>query len=51
MRFKLDENLPVEAAEFLRSAGHDARTVLEQGMGGRQNPESWIVEDERIRVR
>ena len=34
MRFKLDENLPVEAADLLRRAGHDARTVLEQHLGG-----------------
>ena len=35
MRFKIDENLPVEAAELLRQAGHDAVTVLEQHLGGR----------------
>lgn len=34
MRFKLDENLPAEAAVLLREAGHDATTVLEQAMGG-----------------
>ncbi|MCU0727296.1 MAG: DUF5615 family PIN-like protein [Planctomycetes bacterium] len=27
MRFKIDENLPVEAATLLRSNGHDAVTV------------------------
>ena len=27
MRFKIDENLPIEAAQLLRSAGHDATTV------------------------
>jgi predicted nuclease of predicted toxin-antitoxin system len=34
MRFKVDENLPTEAAEALRAAGHDAPTVLDQGAGG-----------------
>ena len=34
MRFKIDENLPIEAAETVRQAGHDAATVLEQGYGG-----------------
>lgn len=34
MRFKLDENLPVEAAAVLREAGHDAATVLDQNMRG-----------------
>ena len=33
-RFKLDENLPARAAEALRKAGHDVRTVLEQDLGG-----------------
>jgi predicted nuclease of predicted toxin-antitoxin system len=34
MRFKVDENLPIEVAEMLRQAGHDVATVLEQGYGG-----------------
>jgi predicted nuclease of predicted toxin-antitoxin system len=34
MRFKIDENLPIEVAEALRQAGHDAATVLEQRHGG-----------------
>jgi predicted nuclease of predicted toxin-antitoxin system len=33
-KFKIDENLPAEAAEVLRQSGHDAITVLEQGIGG-----------------
>ena len=35
MRFKIDENLPIEAAEVLQQAGHDASTVLQQDLGGR----------------
>ena len=38
MRFKLDENLPAEAADLLREAGHDAATVLEQEMSGETDP-------------
>jgi len=34
MRFKVDENLPIEVAEMLQQAGHDAATVLEQHLGG-----------------
>ena len=34
MRFKADENLPIEVAQLLRMAGHDAVTVLDQQMGG-----------------
>ena len=34
MRFKIDENLPPEAAMLLREAGPDALTVWDQGMQG-----------------
>ena len=34
MQLKLDENLPVELAELFREAGHDAVTVLDQGLRG-----------------
>lgn len=33
-RFKVDENLPVEAAEHLRQAGYDAETALDEHLGG-----------------
>ncbi len=34
VRFKVDENLPREAAEFLCQVGHDAVTVRDQQMSG-----------------
>ena len=34
MRFKLDENLPIELKRRFTESGHDAVTVLDQGMGG-----------------
>jgi predicted nuclease of predicted toxin-antitoxin system len=34
MRFKIDENLPAEAAKLLRHSGYDAATVPEQHLGG-----------------
>ncbi len=34
MKFKIDENLPVEAAPIIRQAGHDATTILDQRMSG-----------------
>ena len=34
MKFKVDENLPVEVADLLRQAGYDALTVVEQHIGG-----------------
>jgi predicted nuclease of predicted toxin-antitoxin system len=35
MRFKLDENLPFEATDKLRAAGHDAQTVQQQNLAGK----------------
>ena len=34
MRFKLDENLPVDLAVMFRAAGHDAVTALDQNLKG-----------------
>ena len=34
MRFKLDENLPLQLQRLLAESGHDAVSVLDQGMGG-----------------
>ena len=34
MRFKIDENLPVELADELRAAGHEAATVDDQRLVG-----------------
>lgn len=37
MKFKLDENLPLELADDLRSLGHDADTVLKEGLKGSED--------------
>jgi predicted nuclease of predicted toxin-antitoxin system len=34
MRFKVDENLPIEVAQLLRDVGHEADTVMDEGLGG-----------------
>ena len=34
MRFKVDENLPIDVADLLSSAGHDALTVFDQRLIG-----------------
>jgi predicted nuclease of predicted toxin-antitoxin system len=34
MKFKLDENLPVETALLLTAAGHDAHTVYQEDLCG-----------------
>ncbi|MEO5362975.1 MAG: DUF5615 family PIN-like protein [Magnetococcus sp. DMHC-8] len=37
MKFKTDENLPTEVVALLRRAGHDAMSVVEQSLGGRDD--------------
>lgn len=39
--FKLDENLPRDAAVLLRDAGHDVQTALEERLGGR--PDAQVL--------
>lgn len=43
MKFKIDENLPAEITDDLRALGHDAMTVVDQGMTG--------FDDARLMVR
>ncbi len=38
MKFKIDENLPVEIAALLQEAGYDATTVLDQELGESADP-------------
>jgi predicted nuclease of predicted toxin-antitoxin system len=39
VRFKVDENLPAEAAAELRNGGHEADTVLDEGLAGAADAE------------
>ena len=41
MKFKIDQNLPVECAATLLAAGHDAITVYQQQLGGA--PDEQVV--------
>ena len=41
MKFKTDENFPLEAVNLLRGAGHDALTVFDQSLSGR--PDSNVA--------
>ena len=43
MQFKIDENLPVEAAESLRDVGHDVLTIHDQQMVGKPDPQVAAV--------
>jgi predicted nuclease of predicted toxin-antitoxin system len=36
--FKIDENLPVETADLLRAAGHNAETVHDESLTGADDP-------------
>jgi predicted nuclease of predicted toxin-antitoxin system len=50
MKFKVDENLPIEVAQCLRSAGYDAMTVLEQVMGGETDTNLYRVCQQENRI-
>ncbi len=43
MRFKLGENLPVDLVEVFRGAGHDAATVVDQGLVGARDSDLAAV--------
>jgi predicted nuclease of predicted toxin-antitoxin system len=37
LKFKVDENLPVECALYLQAAGHDAETVTSEALSGSED--------------
>jgi predicted nuclease of predicted toxin-antitoxin system len=43
MKFKVDENLPLEIVELLRSAGHDAHSVPDENLTGASDEDLRIV--------
>ncbi len=48
MKIKLDENIPARLVPYLRSLGHDADSVRDEGLEGAQDPEVWRhVQSER----
>ena len=52
MRFKIDENLPVEAAYSLIAAGHDAATIHDEGLVGYPDPDvAAVCQSERRALR
>jgi predicted nuclease of predicted toxin-antitoxin system len=46
MRIKLDENMPVRLAEIIRQLGHDADTVLGEGLSGGSDDAVWKAAQE-----
>jgi len=41
MKIKLDENLPLRLADFLKDLGHDVHTVREERLVGHNDTENW----------
>ena len=50
MRFKIDENLPVETAGILQQAGHDAETVHSEKLTGANDQRLSVVCQNEHRV-
>lgn len=52
MRFKIDENPPVECVELLRQVHHDATTAVAEGLRGAVDPDLIAVchREERILI-
>ena len=52
MRTKVDEDLPRATVQMLRDRGHEAVSVIEQGMGGWKDPVLWqaIQSEQRFLV-
>jgi predicted nuclease of predicted toxin-antitoxin system len=49
---KVDEDLPTEIASLFRAAGHDVRTVYDQGFSGFPDDELWpkVQQEQRVLV-
>lgn len=39
MKFKIDENLPIDIADILFQKGHDAKSVIDQNLSGEDDPD------------
>ena len=52
MRVKLDENLPVQLQALFTTSGHDADTVVDEGLGGAPDAEiaSACLAEERVLI-
>ncbi|HBC30404.1 MAG TPA: hypothetical protein DC024_04035 [Clostridiales bacterium] len=52
MRFKIDENLPIECAEIIKKVGYEADTVFDEGLGGCPDSSIYSVclEEKRILI-
>ena len=50
MKFKLDENLPIDLARVLGGLGHDVDTVPQEALTGRPDSVVWACAQEAERI-
>ena len=50
MKFKIDQNLPIDFVTILHQAGHDALTVFDQQLGGAPDPQIVAVCEREGRI-
>ena len=52
MRLKLDEHIPQQLSPVLAALGHDARTVVDQGLTGHADQAIWwaVAQEDRLLV-
>lgn len=52
MKVKLDEHIPQQLSPVLAALGHDARTVVDQGLTGNPDQAIWraVAEEDRLLV-
>jgi predicted nuclease of predicted toxin-antitoxin system len=50
MKFKLDENLPIEATALLRDNGHDVHSVHDEQLSGAVDPSIALVCQQEQRI-
>lgn len=50
MKFKIDENLPIEFAELLQNEGYDASTIYSENLKGAKDPTVIAVCQQEQRV-
>ena len=52
MKFKLDENLPLQIATSLKALGFDAHSVDQEGLSGHSDQELWeaVQREERFLI-
>jgi len=50
MKFKIDENLPIELADLLQNEGYDASTIYSESLKGAKDPTVIAVCQQEQRV-